>query len=882
MSTLTLRAGQGTPARDREDDAQLAAFFAKNKCGVVFGVGVQFTETATEDDTGTSIRRFYSLFLSNGDAMYGGAGHRRTLRDNYDVLVFSALRGSYLTGVIAAIHSASLGKSAVLLVSGGGEAHGRRDAFLSGLRATPEAAVEARVLAAVQPSSLAPEAYALKVQAAFDSALNGVDLVYVDTHGAVDDDSWQETYLDIILAHMRSKRAKQHALSFVLDPAVKVNTAVRQEYAKRGFTRSTLNITAVVAACLSSDWEAVLEDDHALPDFSTWSFTPNPQVNPYEYYGNGLQHPLNASFFDAFYLGLCARSESPVPLTRMDAIQRIDSLVPRSLSPERPLDEQSWRSGVAETVAQCLPDESVRLVGIGIYVNNVGDLDVAAGSVYIDAHIYVHAYAVGFASVTAAEAEKHPETGACSDRGFRENSWVHYTSTSASPAEFLNFVSMGVSRTIDAVYTEQGDLSYLRVQGTHYFQPQLAEWPFDTQNVQFVVEDFVQSSADDLGVVLCHDERYSGLAPHARHFGEPDEPEDVHHHALVDTQWFTASAYHCWPNLKYPYRYVTGQCGEEAEPVRWPAESLPNADLSCTCLGGVKASNRLVWGVRFLRPVFATIIMVFLPPVTILVVSEGAWLVRPESYTKRLSICGSGLISAVLFHASLSNKTPPTSQSTLADTFMLLVYVSILSAYIGIYAQSVLVQAGYTDLAFEFFLFSRIWGPLSTVLSLVLCLEGSGLMPPQHRMSCYLFVSVATRAVVGAVLWRLRDADTGFTKVFCGFDVTRFLRKAEAAAEVEGTGEGVRASAATCCTSVGRRRKKLLSGFMRLGGKAKTRARVDAVSEPRSGDELYDGDVHSTLPGAFSSSTTHRRVRTPGTAKRSNSNVVTALRVDTD
>ena len=61
----------------------------------------------------------------------------------------------------------------------------------------------------------------------------------------------------------------------------------------------------------------------------------------------------------------------------------------------------------------------------------------------------------------------------------------------------------------------------------------------------------------------------------------------------------------------------------------------------------------------------------FVPPLFITFVALATYFISPRAIETRFSICNSGFISLVLFHATLKSQTPIAGVLTMADDFML-------------------------------------------------------------------------------------------------------------------------------------------------------------------------------------------------------------------
>ena len=84
-------------------------------------------------------------------------------------------------------------------------------------------------------------------------------------------------------------------------------------------------------------------------------------------------------------------------------------------------------------------------------------------------------------------------------------------------------------------------ISY-RVQGTGYFRPALADWPFDTQRLEVMLEDLdLTISSQKVSFVFCSLRNYSGLSPTVRF---PDANKQLSTGTEITEM--------CWPPFRVP------------------------------------------------------------------------------------------------------------------------------------------------------------------------------------------------------------------------------------------------------------------------------------------------------------------------------------------
>ena len=57
------------------------------------------------------------------------------------------------------------------------------------------------------------------------------------------------------------------------------------------------------------------------------------------------------------------------------------------------------------------------------------------------------------------------------------------------------------------------------------------------------------------------------------------------------------------------------------------------------------------------------------------------FLIDPDKITTRLTVSGTNLVAAVMFHVAISNQIPPVSYMTFADKFMILTYFVLVASF---------------------------------------------------------------------------------------------------------------------------------------------------------------------------------------------------------
>ncbi|XP_073255237.1 proton-gated ion channel-like [Porites lutea] len=107
----------------------------------------------------------------------------------------------------------------------------------------------------------------------------------------------------------------------------------------------------------------------------------------------------------------------------------------------------------------------------------------------------------------------------------------------------------------------------------------------------------------------------------------------------------------------------------------------------------------------------AAFFKIFLPPLFIALVVCFSFSIPPNDASMRLWIDGSLLVSAVMFHASVSEQTPDTPELTLADRFMVGVYSFIFASFIVTIVMLRLQRENYYYLADIFYSYTEwlVW-----------------------------------------------------------------------------------------------------------------------------------------------------------------------------
>lgn len=190
--------------------------------------------------------------------------------------------------------------------------------------------------------------------------------------------------------------------------------------------------------------------------------------------------------------------------------------------------------------------------------------------------------------------------------------------------EFMNGRAAAKDRIFDETDNETGEREvWYRVQANLYSDPRFADYPYDSQSLEVVMEDAVNPREDLVYVPIPTDEG-TGLDESFHVAGWRVED------AVVTTE---------------PKEYRFGE-----------------------------TYDRYRFTVTVSREPVSTSLKAFLPPAAFVVVAGLAFFFHPSKVAQRLTLGTSMLISAVLFHISQTLNLPPLAQLILFDKIMLSVY----------------------------------------------------------------------------------------------------------------------------------------------------------------------------------------------------------------
>lgn len=339
----------------------------------------------------------------------------------------------------------------------------------------------------------------------------------------------------------------------------------------------------------------------------------------------------------------------------------------------------------------------VKMVGIGMYVLNVGNIKLIEASFYADFLLFVFENEVDFASIDEAQRKGWRKgTASCSDTFLNS---PNTTKLNREVEDYLAFINMDKGRTVRKIFApDSNTIDHFRVMSLFYFKTSLRQWPFDTQYLDFVLETIASRTHGDLSTLFCHLDAYSGLSPMIRFPGISGRSLDLKVAKSVKEV--------CWPPFARP---AASQCEHQT-----PEEQ------SCFCLQGRNHASRHTVTITYARPFQEAMVKTIFPPLIISLVTLGSYVFPSKDYAPRLGVCAAGLTSAVMFHVSVSAATPPNNMLTRADALMFAVYFANLFAWINSALVMNFFSNGEKELADAINFGARILGPPISITSFFL------------------------------------------------------------------------------------------------------------------------------------------------------------------
>lgn len=229
-------------------------------------------------------------------------------------------------------------------------------------------------------------------------------------------------------------------------------------------------------------------------------------------------------------------------------------------------------------------------VQVGLYVLNLGKFDVATGSFTADFYL-------------SFKCEK---------------------TCPAFDYEFVNGRATSTDKIIDLPNEK-----FYRIQANLNSPVNLKRFPFDTQEVQIILED-KRLTRDELRYV-------------------PDLEESGVDSSIVFTGWELGQ----WSAREATHEYEVYD----------------------------EEYSQYIFSIPLERLTFNSIVKTFLPIIFIVLVMLSSFFLDPDKITTRLGMVGSALVASVMFHISITNQIPPVGYLTFADKFMVMTYFIVLLSF---------------------------------------------------------------------------------------------------------------------------------------------------------------------------------------------------------
>ncbi|KAL1503015.1 hypothetical protein AB1Y20_011084 [Prymnesium parvum] len=424
-------------------------------------------------------------------------------------------------------------------------------------------------------------------------------------------------------------------------------------------------------------------------------------------------------------------------------------------------------------------------VGVGVHILNVGDVDLKAGKFYADLQLYLHVE-----TDENGEARAYDRASLVDSNLASCGSMEHFrpyepsAESAALQDKGLFLVNIDRYRSVNRVM-HNGSLHHYRVQGAFYFRTNISWWPMNTEERRPPHSLHAPPRDDEAvnrreGLFFCVMPEYSGLSNSIRFPGSIDNQRLSFQLETQETcaPPFLRPVRHCLDEveggtLRSQFGLFDKQC--ECATVTDYREGYDKE--SCGCQGGRVPSARLSFAILYHTPELGAFVSAFLAPLIIMIVNLSTYLLPARAIETRFSLCNSGLIGLVLFHAGLKAQTPVAGVLTLADHFMIGLYCVIGVSFLVSTLILSLHYGGNEAGAERLFLVTRAAGPslslllffgifwsmppfllvlIASVLLLLWLLARAILMRMRSSTQTHIARRIATR---GAAVWRPSRSD---------------------------------------------------------------------------------------------------------------------------
>lgn len=360
-------------------------------------------------------------------------------------------------------------------------------------------------------------------------------------------------------------------------------------------------------------------------------------------------------------------------------------------------------------------------LGVGVYVLNIADVNVVAGSFYADYLLTVYKDETNYEELDdLLDTFSNSNKRECSTRQVEKTKQQLFKPFNYTADDIFIVNVDQYHEFIPVLDINSSRLGQYRVMGIHYFQPVLKEWPFDSQRLPVIIELAKQVATEDIMAVVCFMPEFSGISSSVMF------PGSSSHTLSFDYE----TVERCWPPFVHPSatcsgsNFGTSDCDCPSIEVHDASLGVPHSrfqDFSCRCKGGKNVASEYQFSITYDSPESRGFQKAVLPVIFIMLVNTISYLIPPEENSIRVSTCSTTLVSAVLFHSGLENQIPATGSLSAAEVLLIVNYTVNLVSWVVTLVIVVSVNSPLIkiyNVHTHVYLVTRIFGPILS-LSLI-------------------------------------------------------------------------------------------------------------------------------------------------------------------
>ncbi|GBG32399.1 Hypothetical Protein FCC1311_086242 [Hondaea fermentalgiana] len=325
----------------------------------------------------------------------------------------------------------------------------------------------------------------------------------------------------------------------------------------------------------------------------------------------------------------------------------------------------------ADTLVQI---DRIAVYGVGIFVLDVGGVDLRKGVFNADLQIFLLKYHLDFEDVATARREAMHSNRTCKDVAHGERFQFIRGEAAKSLESTFNFINAAAKTVPELVFAHDAVevFDHFRVRSSWTFSPKVANYPFQDQDMSVQLEIAGQSVTREPTAILCMLETFSGFAQNLSSLALSEADMRAGHPTY--TSRFTISEERRWPPLS----------GNFIPPYRFPHDaSIARQPM--------RTSSRLSWVVSLHRP-YIIGALELAPALFVAASALISYFLPLSELRSRLTTCTTSLLAAVVQHSSLRSRIPERAAVTHADLAMLVVYSLILLSMLATVLVSVVVH----------------------------------------------------------------------------------------------------------------------------------------------------------------------------------------------